>query len=267
LDMTNCVFKGSLTAEGGYNGGMVGWQANGTLNLDKCLNAGDITGTTGDAGIVDYIEKGTCTIQNCANIGATQNNFVHSGTATTTDCISFTGAAGDPEIKTAIKQIRAMFPTMVFAANDDGTAIVVVDSDVVDTDAVAEAKFLQYKKTNNDTKMDIRVIGLLDKADLTGYANAGFILNLKQGNTSKYTDTVVTNTVYTSIKALDQNHEITTYTNTDLDAKYLYAVELYNIPTEGTFTIEVQAFVTGNGTTADSYDNLVVITVVDGVIQ
>ena len=156
---------------------------------------------------------------------------------------------------------------MVFAANDDGTAIVVVDSDVVDTDAVAEAKFLQYKKTNNDTKMDIRVIGLLDKADLTGYANAGFILNLKQGNTSKYTDTVVTNTVYTSIKALDQNHEITTYTNTDLDAKYLYAVELYNIPTEGTFTIEVQAFVTGNGTTADSYDNLVVITVVDGVIQ
>ncbi|MBQ8212386.1 MAG: hypothetical protein IJZ80_00110 [Clostridia bacterium] len=138
LDMTNCVFKGSLTAEGGYNGGMVGWQANGTLNLDKCLNAGDITGTTGDAGIVGTIEKGTCTIQNCANIGNTKKGMVSFGTATLKNCVSYTegskeiygadGKTSSVEINAALEAVRGMFPTITFAANDDNTAIVVVES-------------------------------------------------------------------------------------------------------------------------------------------
>lgn len=293
VTVENCVNYGDVSVVNtkGVVGGLIGCARNmGSFTVKNSLNAGAISGYTA-AGIVGRLGQSTnlpsaATAQDCVNIGGLTSAQGHAGIVfennvasktTVTNCVTNVydtdgnvtyadGAGAALTIQAAIKEIRAKFPTIVFAANDDGTAIVVVDSDVVDTDAVAEAKFLQYKKTNNDTKMDIRVIGLLDKADLTGYANAGFVLTFKQNGEVKNTQTVYTNTVYTSITATD-GHEMTVYTKTDLNAEYLYAVELYNIPTEGTFTIEVQAFVTGNGTTADSYDNLVVITVVDGVIQ
>ena len=264
--LTNCINYGTISS-GNTAAGFVSLMGAGTISISECLNVGVIKGTKGAAGIVTQINGGSVTTTKCANIGALESTtgtagIVYTGTATQNNCVSYTGTS-DGEIKNAIKSIRAMFPTMVFAANDDGTAIVVVGSD--DTAAVAEAKFLQYKKTENG--LDIRVIGVLNESDLTKYADAGFEFTFKKDGDVKHTQTEKTNTVYTSIIATEGKNIQTTYTAEDLCAEYLYAVELYNIPLKGTYTVEVKAFVTEIGATNPTYDNLVVITVVDGVIQ
>ncbi|MBR7098907.1 MAG: hypothetical protein IKC59_05780 [Clostridia bacterium] len=301
VTMENCVNYGDLnlltTASKGVIGGLIGCARNtGSVTIKNCLNAGAVSGYQ-TAGIVCQLGQGadknlpsSVEIQNCVNIGELKCSNSRAGIVLTkykeptiTNCVTnaydaegnvtYADGAGEAlTIQNAIKAIREMkdattkkpvFDDIVFAANDDGTTIVVVGSD--DTAAVAEAKFLQYKKTANG--LDIRVIGVLNESDLTKYADAGFEFTFKKDGDVKHTQTEKTNMVYTSIIATEGQNIQTTYTAEDLCAEYLYAVELYKIPLKGTYTIEVKAFVTEIGATTPTYDNLVVITVVDGVIQ
>ena len=77
---------------------------------------------------------------------------------------------------------------------------------------------------------------------------------------------ITVTTLYTSITA-NEGKGITKYTAADLGVDYLYAMEVHNIPTSGTFTLEIQAFSTEKGATESLYDDLVTVTIVDGEIQ
>ena len=146
-----------------------------------------------------------------------------------------------------------------------GYAMFGVESDrIVVKEVPAEAKFLQYKKDTQAKTMDIRVIGVLNTAELARYANVGFEVSLYQkGKTEPIWvfEPQTTTQVYRSVNA-NEGGTIKQYSAAELGAAYLYALELQGIPLTGSYRFDITAFATeGDKTIRDS---AVTVKVVDG---
>ena len=283
LTVADCLNAGEIKG-GSHTGGLAGYYSDTTTDVVRFASIGKMSGNR-VGGIIGSTVPGTPHSNPCvislkdsgliAPITSTGRRSAiianQTGKAPTVSGLVGTDSDSNPltsierttvTLETGVKWLREKFPTQLFAMSDDGLSVVIVGSN--DTAAVAETKFLQYK--TGDSGLNIRVLGVLNDTDITKYANVGFDLTLKKNGEVKYAEVVTADTVYTSILANEENG-LTTYTAEDLGATYLYALELLNIPTEGTYTIEVHAFATEIGAATPNYDNLVVITVVNGMIQ
>lgn len=280
LTVSNSVNAGPIKG-GTHTGGLIGYFTDSPATVTNFANIGAITGNR-VGGLIGSTVKGsgTLTMTDCGSIasatGTGRTSAIianQTGVAPTVSGLVATSedkgalttiARTTVTVEEGVKWLREKFTSHLFAMSDDGLSVVIVGSN--DTAAVAETKFLQYKKNANT--IDVRLLGVFNdvSANLNKYVSVGFELVLKKDGVVKHTETVTVDTVYTSILA-NENNTIKEYTAADLGAEFLYAVELTNIPTTGTYTIEAKAFATAIGAAEAIYDNLVVITVVNGVIQ
>lgn len=292
---TNCA--NYATVSGKWSGGLIGDAGENLytrVTMDNCFNAGKVIGTESAAGLINRTVRRAdgygATLTNCANLGevdaANKADLVYSvGTDTSkgeninqliiANCGSFgtefalvnkeasnINIAGDSTPVDAAAALKFMQDNFGFAMFGIEAGKIVVKT------VPAEAKFIQYAKDAEAGKMDIRVIGVLNTAELENYANIGFKVSVYKTGESEALGsfTKTTTTVYESISA-NEGGTITEYSATDLGATYLYALELKNISMSGSYTFEITAFAT-EATGSETIDDITVtFSVVDGAIK
>lgn len=85
-----------------------------------------------------------------------------------------------------------------------------------------------------DGKTSMRFVAVIDDIELTDYAQIGFEVCISDG-TNSVTKTLRGNCVYTSVMAAGE-----TVTAEALGGKYVFALEILNIPASGTYTFTVR---------------------------
>ena len=301
LTMTNCINYATVT--GMKCAGLIadaGERVSGKVTMSGCVNAGSVTGTTYAAGLIGTVSKHTnelynnTLLTNCANIGSvTCDTKAADLVATVYDgsklaivnCGAF-GTVGAFEIYEIAKEANdtTAVPTttaktaaeaLTFMQTNCGFAMFgLEDGKVVAKTVPAEAKFLQYKMDAETNKMDIRVIGVINTADLAKYANVGFNVSVYQAGENgadsvllKTFEPQTTTTVYSSVRA-NEGNTITEYSAADLGATYLYTLELRSIPMTGSYVFKITAFATeSDANSTVTTDAGITVTVVNGEIQ
>ena len=258
--------------------------------MEKCFNAGAVTGTTYAGGLMGIISKHANVLYNdtsftdCANIGTVTGGtaadlvaMIYDGSKlTVTNCGAFaaagafklynvTKAAGEASYTPVLTDQSAAEALTFMQTNCKFAMFGVEDNKIVVKTVPAEAKFLQYRKDTVANKMDIRVIGVINAGDLAAYENVGFNVSITPEGKEKISlDPQTTTVVYQTVNA-NEGGTITTFSANALGATYLYALELQNIPMEGRFTFEITAFATAGGSPIN--DSVVTVTIDDGTIQ
>ena len=116
--------------------------------------------------------------------------------------------------------------------------------------------------TGDHTQLRIISAIALSEDELADYTETGFRIRVVREDGKSVSGTVAGSSVYTSILA-DHNGALTAVTAQELNADYLCALTVKNIPVTGTYRIYVRAFVTdseGNVTLDRGY----CLTVTDG---
>ncbi len=74
----NCINKGALTSDKPYVAGVVGYTNSGSGAIDRCINKGNISGSTSTGGIISYMQS-DIPITNCKNYGNITNGSTCGG--------------------------------------------------------------------------------------------------------------------------------------------------------------------------------------------
>lgn len=294
LVLKNCA--NYATVSGGKSGGLIadsGLKVTGKVTMSNCFNAGVVHGTTYAAGLIGGCSKTSgypTEVTNSANIGVVTSDALAAdliaridapALLTMTNCGSFgvadafaiSGKAADDANVTTTSVTAA--EALAFMQTNCGFAMFGIEDSMIDVKTVpAEAKFLQYKKDAATNKMDIRVIGVINTADLAKYANVGFNVSVYQAGENgadpvllKTFEPQTTTTVYSSVRA-NEGNTITEYSAADLGATYLYTLELRSIPMTGSYVFKITAFATeSDANSTVTTDAGITVTVVNGEIQ
>ena len=222
-----------------------------SITLKNVVNAGMIYSVTGnDAGGIFRRILGNVTLENCVSLGtvSTTGNFgclYNYGSATfkSTSNVYYCGTVGANETN-AIKEINAVSKTTAegveianailadslgktlgkLILNNDGTGAV-----------VANPTFAGVQKSNT-TAGKVRLVATLN--DSLRYSAVGFEVALVGGSSIDKE----CNFVYEKLLSTDAQGFAAEVTAAQFGAKYLYALSIENVPTEGTVTITVTPY-------------------------
>lgn len=247
VHVINATVKGS-----GQVGGIIG-STNGlngnkkTVDIKNCSFSGTLNGTSDVGGIVGYgSNAGSLSVSNCSvsltgSLGATSN---------------VGSLIGRTKITTTLKNC-----VVAYSEYNSDNFVGTVSDVTVDTGTCrtvsASADCHGYQKKAHDGNIDYRLIGVLDlgTATLADFGDIGFLVTLTYNGSVK-TEKVSCKAVYSSV--LGGGIKYTTEEATGdgvqhIDADYLYALVIPNVPEDAEVSVSVTSYLTvGEGDNAVS---------------
>ena len=160
----------------------------------------------------------------------------------TVDTVATVKTDGTAQVDPNINHWRIQITKNMFCSFDDIT-IAYLNAAAPDT-PVTEAKteFVGYQTTaaTND-KFNLRLVGIMNDADISQYAKVGFKVKATYGTTEMNKTQDIT-TVYESITATSGSN-YTEYTAEALGGSYIFALNCLNVPANaGAITFEVTTY-------------------------
>ena len=282
LSLSDCANYGEIEATANHNGGIVG-TSRGNLTLNRCYNASAIPSSDQFSASLVYLECNTAK----ANVSVSDTYYLAGSHANALiawhnwyalsvryDGVQ-TGSVDADENTTATTNhssyIRSLTDTQELIGlpaflgwTEVGGMVLPAEVAEMFCRIPAKTVFVQEPTAATGDCTQLRVISTiaLSGEELAKYTETGFRIRVVREDGSVVTGTVAGSSVYTSILA-DSDGTLGTVTAQELNADYLCALTVKNIPTEGTYRIDVRAFVTeadGNVTLDRGY----CLTVTDG---
>ena len=271
INFENCVSVANIVnaAEGGNKiyGSICHLIRDGAYTMTNCIGMGAYSATlTSMKAAVHTLTIDNCAIYDPAATGVGEASFwvnadtideskAVAGTATIDGEASTFKGATLPVITTAqmVERIETMYTDAAFRAR----ALAIVNAKVHEIKLIG----VQQTKVEND-KVSVRVIGGLYALD---FEKVTFNVQVNSGETSANVAKDTTS-AYTSINATDVNGDQIVLTAADLDAAYLTALRLINIPATGTYTFTVSITATIDAENS-SFAEAISFTVTDGVLE
>ena len=287
--INNCVVEGNIQVYAGNNqfkvGGLVGY-ANGITQNAKTISNSYFTGNI-KVDRVSEVEQGSdmavggiagsylndrATIDNCHVLGTVKvNNVTPTETASSKRIGLFVGDWGNPTTTNTDLDLSITNSTCFVPTSDDFTfkdplgysrqsavpTIPTITLNEATTEAITLRALQRKTSTEGSQSFDIRLLATMNS---TSYDKAGYQITAINASGATASVTRETTTVYEKITAGSTPYTAGTISN-DVD-KYIVALGMTGIPTNGTVTLIVTPFVTLGDTT--SYGATTVILYEDG---
>lgn len=293
LTMTDCINYGevspvkkeSVNNSGKNSGGVVGFCA-GNTSLARCISAGTVNGSNDYCGALMYLEsrntKITISLADCYSVEGIRDEILISYhnfyqlTATYDGTVMGTvDATANTQKRTVHNDLTktvdaavALLGVNVFSGwGAMGERILPAPVLEMLTKVPMKIGYVQEPTGAIGDSMALRLIGLvgLTAEELADWQSVGFDILVTRASDGKTVRGSVSGTaVYGAILA-DTEGQLARYSAEDLNANYLAALTVKNIPVTGTYTVTVRPFaVDGNGVRVTSAADT--LTVTDGAL-
>ena len=278
--INSCVYAGTITATAGNQaiGGLVGGHGTSTLNIRDCAFTGTISGNVVTVGgLLGGAYQPTLSITNCVSMGTitsteasvaafvggtakaihlTNNLYTQDlapvGIETGGSVSSETAASSATKVASAdlygaeAMSTLADFGFSVWKANKGMT---VLPATVADMTAKPEAstpsaptQFVGYQIAVGETD-DVLHLRLVAVVDSSQYEAVGFSVTLQNEDLGTKSYSTPTKTVYRTLSGYGAEGERIDYTAESLGGKYIFALNVKNIPVEnGVYTFTVSTY-------------------------
>ncbi len=268
ISLSDCANYGSVICGSKNAGGLIGTNR-GFVSLERCINAGTVTDKNNFSGALMYVEanaaKVTLDVSDCYYVKDTRahgivawHNFYkltvsYEGTvAGTVDASANTKKWTDHNgLTKTVDSAAALLDVCAFSGwGAMGERILPAPVLEMLTKVPMKIGYVQEPTGAIGDSMALRLIGLvgLTAEELADWQSVGFDILVTRASDGKTVRGSVSGTaVYGAILG-DAEGQLARYSAEDLNANYLAALTVKNIPTSGTYTITVRPFaVDGSG--------------------
>ena len=248
LGIRDCAFTGTITGNVATVGGLIGGAYQPTLSITNCISMGTITST--EASVAAFVGGTAKAIhltnnlytQDLAPVGIETGGSVSSETAAS----SATKVASADLYGAEAMSTLADFGFSVWKANKGMT---VLPATVADMMAKPEAstpsaptQFVGYQIAVGETD-DVLHLRLVAVVDSSQYEAVGFSVTLQNEVLGTKSYSTPTKTVYRTLSGYGAEGERIDYTAESLGGKYIFALNVKNIPVEnGVYTFTVSTY-------------------------